>query len=114
MITESDVIKLREMTYDMDKTVKRVKALEYSVVFEKTRATLLAEDKVKLNEELDLEKTHRRWTPLSQGACPDNIRVLVRGKDKYAEFATLKGGVWLSGRRMLLDFIPLDWMLVPE
>ncbi len=60
------------------------------------------------------ERTRRRWQRLSDGQCPDETRVLVRGKDKYVAFGTRNpNGTWLSGR-MMLDFDPVEWMLVPD
>ena len=114
MVNDGTVGQLINLSHDLDKHLARVRGLERDLATEKRRADLLAQDKADLQSSLDLERTRRRWQRLSDGQCPDETRVLVRGKDKYVAFGTRNpNGTWLSGR-MMLDFDPVEWMLVPD
>ena len=107
------VLALQEIASDVQDLVEDNEKLTGDVKAAQRRADLLAEDKLKLVDELALEKTRRRWQPLAAGGCPDDTRVLVRGKDKYVAFGTRSAnGTWLSGR-MLLEFDPIEWLPVP-
>lgn len=114
MIEQSDAQILIEMARNIETTIASMDKQEVKLETQKLRADALADDKVKLQAELDAEFTRRRWQLISKGQCPINTRILVRGKDNYPEFATRSvGGTWLSNR-MLLDYTPTQWMLVPD
>ncbi len=113
-MVEEIPVALHEAAHTLDKHLNAHAKLREDLAAAERRADLLAEDKLKLVDELALEKTRRRWQPLAAGECPDDTRVLVRGKDKYVAFGTRSAnGTWLSGR-MLLEFDPIEWMLVPD
>ncbi len=113
LLKESDVAVLHEVISRMENTLLEQLDLKASLKIQQERADLLGEDKLKLKSDLEHELTRRRWQPVTKGECPEDVRVLVRGKDKYVQFGVFNGAVWLSGR-MVLDFEPLEWMLVPD
>ena len=113
LLKESDATTLREFASLLENTLHERDDLKAALKTQQERADLLGQDKLQLKRELEHELTRHRWQPVTKGECPEDVRVLVRGKDKYVQFGGFNGAVWLSGR-MVLDFEPLEWMLVPD
>jgi hypothetical protein len=110
---ESDVEKIHTLAYDVRDFIEAHDKLSDKLEFEKHRADELAADKASLSEDLGLEKTKRTWAALNDVPAPKDVRVLVRGKNTQGVFATWSGATWASGR-VMLDFVPLEWMRIPD
>ena len=112
-LNEAAIMGIRELAYTMENAIKQIDRLEQDLEFEKHRGAGLADDKIKLAQMLDKSIEDRSWNSISDGQCPDGVRVMVKGKNDRAVFATLNAGTWLNNR-MLLEFSPTHWMQVPE
>ena len=112
-LNEAAIMAMRDISYLMEDTIKKIDRLEQDLEFEKHRGAGLANDKIVLTERLKEAIASRSWESIASGKCPENVRVMVKGKDHYVMLATLKAGTWLNNR-MLLDFSPTYWMQVPE
>ena len=112
-LNEAAIMTLRDITHLMEQTIKQIDVLEQDLEFEKHRCAGLANDKIKLSEKLDDVADKASWSLVSNGKCPDGIRLLVKGNKTQPTFATLSGGTWMNNR-MLLDFSPTHWIKIPD